>query len=220
MSSEKYPNLGFDPTPGDLEAVRDLVKAVGRVTSGSDTAQTELSKMGTADGIWAGKAATAFQDTYSPVPPYLKKALGSLDTAHRALSSWETQLDGFQSRARKLEEEAAEAARKVNSAQNAVDLLPTSTAGLSDDDEKKHEKESKAKKKSLETATGELSAIRSRAHTLQGEHGQAAADITRRVKGAADDAPPSRAGSRRRWTRWATCSRTPGTPSRTRTSGS
>lgn len=190
MSSEKYPNLGFDPAPGDLEAVRDLVKAVGRVTSGSDTAQTELSKMGTADGIWAGKAATSFQDTYSPVPPYLKKALGSLDTAHRALSSWETQLDGFQSRARKLEEEAAEAARKVNSAQSAVDSLPSSTVGLSDADEKKHEKDSKEKKKSLETATGELSAIRSRAHSLQSEHGQAAADVTRLVKGAADDAPP------------------------------
>ncbi|MFE1031910.1 putative T7SS-secreted protein [Streptomyces sp. NPDC058807] len=190
MSSDKYPNLGFDPAPGDIEAVRDLVKAVSRVTSGSDTAQTELSKMGTADGIWAGKAATAFQDTYSAVPPYLKKALGSLNTAHRALGSWETQLDGFQARARKLEEEAAEAARKISSAQAAMDSLPSSTLGMSEKDEKKHEKESKEKKDSLVSANSELSAIRSRAHTLQTEHGQAASDVTRLVKGAADDAPP------------------------------
>ncbi|WP_121748537.1 putative T7SS-secreted protein [Streptomyces sp. E2N166] len=190
MSSDKYPNLGFDPAPGDLESVRDLVKAVGRVTSGGDTAQTELSKMGTSDGIWAGKSATAFQDTYSAVPPYLKKALGSLDTAHRALSSWERQLDGFQARARKLEEEAAEAARKVSSARSAVDSLPSSDSGMSEKDEKKHEKEAKEKKGDLDSATGELSAVRSRAHSLQTEHEQAAADVTRLVKGAADDAPP------------------------------
>ncbi|MGV9984533.1 putative T7SS-secreted protein [Streptomyces olivaceus] len=190
MSSEKYPNLGFDPAPGDLEAVQDLVKAVGRVTSGGDSAQTELSSMGTSDGIWAGKSATVFQDTYAPVPPYLKKALGSLDAARRALSSWETQLDGFQSRARKLEEEAVEAARKVSSARSAMDTLPSSTVGLSEEDQKKQEKDSKDKKDSLETATGELSSIRSRARTLQSEHGQAAADVTRQVKGAADDAPP------------------------------
>ncbi|MFF3406646.1 putative T7SS-secreted protein [Streptomyces sp. NPDC002742] len=190
MSSDIYPNLGFDPAPGDLESVRDLAKAVGRVTQGSSTAQTELHKMGTSDGVWAGKSADAFKDTFSEVPPYLKKALDSLDTAQRALASWETQLDGFQARARRLEQEAAEAARRVNSAQTSVDELPSSTSGMSDKEKEKHEKDAKSKKESLDSANSELSAIRSRAHSLHTEHEQAATAIARQVKGAADDAPP------------------------------
>ncbi|MFC8568860.1 hypothetical protein ACFUIW_24205 [Streptomyces sp. NPDC057245] len=45
--------------------MQELVKAVGRLTSGGDSAQTELSTMGMSDGIWAGKSATTFQDTYA-----------------------------------------------------------------------------------------------------------------------------------------------------------
>ncbi|PWI14426.1 hypothetical protein DI272_09870 [Streptomyces sp. Act143] len=190
MSSDKYPNLGFDPAPGDVESVRDLAKAVGRVIEGSGTAQTELNKMGSSDGVWAGKAADAFTDTFSAVPPYLKKALGSLDTAHRALTSWETQLDGFQTRARKLESEAAEAARRANSAQSSVDALPSSTSGMSDKEKEKHEKDSKSKKAYLESANSDLSDIRSRAHTLKSEHDEAANNVARLVQDAADDAPP------------------------------
>ncbi|MFE0671911.1 putative T7SS-secreted protein [Streptomyces sp. NPDC058867] len=190
MSSDKYPNLGFDPTPGDVESIRDLAKAVGRVIEGSGTAQTELRKMGSSDGVWAGKAADAFKDTFSAVPPYLKKALGSLDTAHRALNSWETQLDAFQARARKLESEAAEAARRVSSAQTDVDALLSSASGMSDKEKEKYEKDSKGRKASLESANSDLSDIRSRARTLQTEHDEAATNVSRLVKDAADDAPP------------------------------
>ncbi|MFI7018821.1 putative T7SS-secreted protein [Streptomyces sp. NPDC050164] len=190
MSSDKYSNLGFDPAPGDLESVRGLAKAVGRVIEGSGTAQTELRKMGSSDGVWAGRAADAFKDTFSAVPPYLKKALGSLDSAHRALNSWEIRLDTFQARARKLESEAAEAARRVNAAQTAVDSLPSSTSGMSDKEKAEYEKHSKDKKDSLESANSELSDIRSRARTLQAEHEEAATNVSRLVKDAADDAPP------------------------------
>lgn len=67
MASDTYPNLGFDPAPGDVHTVRDLVSAVGRVTGKSDTAQTDLSKIGTSDGLWVGKSADAFTETFSPV---------------------------------------------------------------------------------------------------------------------------------------------------------
>lgn len=190
MASDTYPNLGFDPAPGDVQSVRDLVSAVGRVTGKSDTAQTDLSKIGTSDGLWVGKSADAFTETFSPVPPYLKKAAGSLSTAHRALSTWQTQLENFQIRARKLEEEAEEAARKAGSAQGSVGGLPSSTSGMTDKEKEKHEKDSKHKKDALEAAQGELSAIRGRARSLNAEYTQAADDSARLIRGAADDAPP------------------------------
>lgn len=84
-----YPHLGFDPAPGDLEIARLMVKAVGKVAGDSGTVQSQLSKVGASDGIWAGKSADTFNKSVEKIPPYLKKALTSLDAAHRALSGWE-----------------------------------------------------------------------------------------------------------------------------------
>lgn len=190
MASDAYPNLGFDPAPGDVQTVKDLVSAVGGVVGKSDTAQTELSKIGTSDGLWVGKAADAFTESFSPVPPYLKKAAGSLSTAHRALSGWQTQLENFQIRARKLEDEAEAAAQKVGSAKSAVDGLPSSTSEMTDKEKEEHKKDSKGKEDALDTANSELSEIRGRAHSLNAEYKQAAEDSARLIKGAADDAPP------------------------------
>ncbi|MEU8352037.1 putative T7SS-secreted protein [Streptomyces sp. NPDC048845] len=187
MSSDKYPHLGFDPAPGDLETVRLLVAAVGKVSRDGGTAQTQLGKIGTSDGIWVGKSADAFTDSVSKIPPYLKKALDSLGDAHRALASWETSLDGFQARARKLEEEAATAAKQVSSAKTSLTGLPENTSGMS---KKELEKDKKGKEKAVDTADAELEAIRNRAHTLNTEYNTAAGSVARTVRNAADDAPP------------------------------
>ncbi|MFC7513121.1 hypothetical protein ACFQV4_35875 [Streptomyces thermocarboxydus] len=77
MGSSKYPTLGFDPAPGDLETVRLMVKAIGRVNRESGTAQTQLGRIGTSDGIWDGKAADTFVKSVDKIPPYLKRALDS-----------------------------------------------------------------------------------------------------------------------------------------------
>ncbi|MFJ5608580.1 putative T7SS-secreted protein [Streptomyces sp. NPDC093221] len=190
MASDTYPHLGFDPAPGDLESTRALTLAIGRVIGGSDAAKTELGKMGSADGAWVGKSADAFTEAYAKVPPYLQKALTSLSTAHRALTSWERQLDGFQARARRLESDAAHAAARVSSAQSAVDALPSSTDGMTDQEKERHEGDTKTTKSSLDSATTELAAVRDRGHALKSEHAQAASDTARLIHGAADDAPP------------------------------
>ncbi|MFE4409917.1 hypothetical protein [Streptomyces sp. NPDC056821] len=190
MSSLKYPNLGFDPAPGDLETVKVMVSAMGRVTRDSGTAQRQLSKIGTSDGIWAGKSAKTFADSVEKIPPYLKKALTSVSSAHRALSGWQTSLEGFQTRARKLEEEAAEAARKVSAAKGNLDGLPTGTSKLSDKEQEKLEKEKKEKQKAYDTAGDDLEDVRRRARSLHTEYAQAADATARTIKAAADDAPP------------------------------
>ena len=143
MGSSKYPHLGFDPAPGDLETVRLMVSAIGRVDRDSATAQTQLSKIGTSDGIWVGKSADTFTKSVEKIPPYLKKALGSISSAHRALSGWETSLDGFQTRARKLEEEAAAAAQKVSTTKGTLDGLPKEASALSEKEKDEHDEDKK-----------------------------------------------------------------------------
>ncbi|MEV0226601.1 putative T7SS-secreted protein [Streptomyces sp. NPDC050704] len=190
MGSSKYPNLGFDPAPGDLETVRLMVSAIGRVNRDSGTAQTQLSKIGTSDGIWVGKSAETFTKSVDKIPPYLKKALDSVGSAHRALSGWETSLDGFQARARTLEEEAAAAAQKVSTAKGTLDGLPENTSALSDKEKDEHEKDKRGKQKAYDTANDELEAVRGRARTLHAEYTTAADATARTIKDAADDAPP------------------------------
>ncbi|MFH8527382.1 putative T7SS-secreted protein [Streptomyces tendae] len=190
MGSSKYPNLGFDPAPGDLQTVQLMVSAMGRVTSDSGTAQTNLSRLGSSDGVWAGKSATTFAESVDKIPPYLKKALNSVSSAHRALSGWEAGLAGFQSRARRLEEEAAAAAQKVSTAKGGLDGLPQSTSGMSDQQKEEHEKEQKGKRKAYDTANDELEDVRRRARSLHTEYTHAADTTARAVKDAADDAPP------------------------------
>ncbi|MFE7896031.1 putative T7SS-secreted protein [Streptomyces sp. NPDC057424] len=190
MGSSEYPNLGFDPAPGDLETVRLMVSAIGRVNREGGTAQTQLAKVGTSDGIWAGQAADAFTKSVDKIPPYLKRALGSIETTHRVLSNWETSLDGFQARARKLEEEAAAAARKASTAKGALDALPSNTSGIPDKEQEKHDKDKESKQRAYDSAHGELEAVRSRARTLNAEYVTAADATARAVKDAADDAPP------------------------------
>ncbi|MFC7985601.1 hypothetical protein [Streptomyces sp. NPDC057336] len=124
------------------------------------------------------------------IPPYLKKALNSVSSAHRALSGWETSLEGFQTRARRLEEEAAVAARSVSAAKGYLDGLPNDTSRMSDREKEEHEKDEKSKRKDYETANDELEDIRRRARSLHTEYAQAADFTARTVKDAADDAPP------------------------------
>ncbi|MFE9253386.1 WXG100 family type VII secretion target [Streptomyces sp. NPDC007088] len=193
MVAHAYPHLGFDPAPGDPASVREVVATVSRVVGGGDSARRELNGLGSSDAVWAGKAAEAFRELFAELPPYLTKALTSLDDARRALTEWESQLDGFQSRARRLEEEAAEAARRAGSARSAVRLLPgrgtgedTRTAG----EREKDEKDAKDRKRELREAEDALSEVRDRAHALNGEYVVAAATASRLVRNAADDAPP------------------------------
>ncbi|MFF8536955.1 phage holin family protein [Streptomyces sp. NPDC015532] len=190
VGSSEYPCLGFDPAPGDLETVRLMVSAIGRVNRDSGTAHTQLSKIGSSDGIWVGKSADAFSTSVEKIPPYLKKALDSVGSAHRALSNWETSLDGFQSRARKLEEEAAAAAKKVSSAKGALHGLPDDTSALSEREKDEHEKDKKSKQKACDEANSELEAVRGRAHSLHTEYTTVADATARTIKDAADDAPP------------------------------
>ncbi|NUV76255.1 hypothetical protein [Streptomyces fungicidicus] len=190
MSPSKYPNLGFDPAPGDLETVRLIVAAVGRVVRDGGAAQSQLNKLGTSDGIWVGKSADVFTDSVEKVPPYLNRALTSMHSAHRALAGWERSLDGFQARARRLEEEAAAAAKKVTTAKGQLEGGPYGTSPTTDAEKDEREKEKKGRQRAYDSASDELETIRNRAHTLNVEYVTAADGAARTIKSAADDAPP------------------------------
>ncbi|KAB8166365.1 hypothetical protein FH609_023705 [Streptomyces sp. 3MP-14] len=188
--SDGFPHLGFDPCPGDVSAAERVAETLRQITTASSLTHGTLLSINTDSGVWVGRAADAFSDAFSEVPPYLERAVNALDTASRALSTWVTQLDTLQARARALEEEAAGAAASVSAAQAGVDALPTDTSDLTDEERERHDQEAETERGRLDRANAALADIRERARTLNLEYTSHADDTARQLRNAADAAPP------------------------------
>ncbi|GAA3877230.1 WXG100 family type VII secretion target [Streptomyces sedi] len=188
--SDAYPNLGFDPCPGDLAAAESVAQTIHDVASLSSSTHTTLTAINTSSGIWVGRAADAFSETFDEVPPYLQRAVNALDAAARALQHWVHDLDRFQQTARHLEEEAATAQQQVASAQSAVDSLPSDTSEMDDDELSEHEDDERARGNALNNANAALNEVIRRAEQLHRDYQEAAEDTSRALSAAADDAPP------------------------------
>lgn len=85
MTSRDFPSLGFDPAPGDIDAIRTLLATISNVGSEMDQSEADVAAIGQSDGIWVGRAADAYSENLAPIPPFLGDASRSLDRAVRAL---------------------------------------------------------------------------------------------------------------------------------------
>ncbi len=108
MSRPSFPNIGWDPTPGDVHDTRELAKRLGGLASELGTAVNELERIEC--GAWKGKTAVAFSEYVSTdVTPLIKKSYESFDKASRALHRWAGQLQHLQDEADRLEKQAGDA---------------------------------------------------------------------------------------------------------------
>lgn len=126
-SASTYPTLGFDPSPGDTEAVSSIVTTLSNVYD----AMNEISNVlrGADEGEWRGQAAIAFRDLMDDdVRPKIEQAVSAFDGAYHAISTWSTKLDSFQTRAGNYEKWAAEAQEQADAAQKALGDLPAKPA--------------------------------------------------------------------------------------------
>ncbi|MDN3252083.1 putative T7SS-secreted protein [Streptomyces sp. MA25(2023)] len=117
-----YPHLGFNPVPGDTETVRSLRKKLSGCADVLQETYDTVTKL--LDGsYWKGDAAVAFREQLDggPLPLNLKNAAHSVRKAARQLSRWEGELDDFQRRAKKLDEDAKDARAAVVRAQGRAD---------------------------------------------------------------------------------------------------
>ncbi|MGW7408271.1 hypothetical protein ACWGI9_32045 [Streptomyces sp. NPDC054833] len=104
------PHLGFNPAPGSTETVRGLHKKLASCAKVLDETHGLVAKL--MDGsYWKGDAAVAFREELQggPLALNLKNAAHSVSKAARQLARWEAELDDFQRRAKRLNEEAKDA---------------------------------------------------------------------------------------------------------------
>ncbi|MFE6164167.1 putative T7SS-secreted protein [Streptomyces sp. NPDC056486] len=195
-SAATYPDLGFDPTPGDCDTVKELHKKLdGCVTVLRDTRKVVTKLM---DGsYWEGDAAVAFRQTIEdgPLSLNLKNAARSIEKAAKQLERWEGDLDDFQRRARSLDRKAKEAREALKAAKGGAD-----TAGDDPDLDKKGTKQEDAKKAQklangkVEDAQAELDRILGRARTLESEHTARSKYRAEKIRDATDKLAPHEPG--------------------------
>ncbi|MFG3331000.1 putative T7SS-secreted protein [Streptomyces tendae] len=191
-----YPHLGFNPVPGDTETVRGLEKKLSGCAKVLQEAYDLVTKL--LDGsYWKGDAAVAFREQLDggPLPLNLKNAAHSIRKAARQLDRWEGELDDFQRRARKLEDDAKDAQAAVDRAQGRAD-----SAGH-DPDLKKEGADGDAALKALTRANGdlddarvELKKIIGKAKRLAEEHEEKAGYRARKIRDATKKLVPHEPG--------------------------
>lgn len=185
-----YAALGFDPAPGDVSQVAGLVSTLRSVAAEVGGVRSDLQAIGQVGGAWIGQSATAFVGTIGELPTYLDRASNSTDTALRALSNWQQELEDFQRRGRTYEHRAEEAKQRIASARTALNATPEADAGMSERQATDLHDRAVAAQRAVGAADDELAVILGAARDMLGEHQARADQVARLVRRAADDAPP------------------------------
>ncbi|MFC8870889.1 putative T7SS-secreted protein [Streptomyces sp. NPDC057148] len=196
MPNPDYPHLGFNPVPGDTETVRGLQKKLSGCAKVLQDTYDTVTKL--LDGsYWKGDAAVAFREQLDggPLPLNLKNAAHSIRKAATQLSRWEGELDDFQRRAKRLEEDAKEARAAVDRARGRAD-----EAG-EDPDLKAEGADREAARKALTRADGdlddaetELRKIIGKAKSLAEEHEEKAGYRAGKIRDATEKLAPQEPG--------------------------
>ena len=126
MAADPYPNLGFDPCPGDLGGYQALAAYASRSATTLTTAVSTLAAAGSQE--WRGQAADAFRaHVQQDVLPLARTASGSVGRAATALHSWALTLAGLQDEAKALDRQAEPYRTDLEVALRAAGLPATAT---------------------------------------------------------------------------------------------
>jgi hypothetical protein len=106
MAPNPYPNLPYDPCPGDLNGYQTLSEYAGRSASTVQQAANVLTLAQSPE--WVGQTADAFREhVRADVLPLVKTAASSVGKAATALHAWYLNLSSLQAQARMLNGQAA-----------------------------------------------------------------------------------------------------------------
>ncbi|MFG2347084.1 WXG100 family type VII secretion target [Streptomyces phaeochromogenes] len=166
-----FPNIGWDPTPGDVDDTRDLAKKLGGLASDLGTTLRELERIEA--GAWKGKTAVAFTEYVGKdVTPLIRKSHDSFDKASRALHRWANELLDFQDEANRLEKSAGEKLEARETAQQKADAKGDGKGS-----------------EELGKASGAVDEITGKVHDLEDRYKRAAGNIGKELDKAGDIAP-------------------------------
>ncbi|WP_399498339.1 putative T7SS-secreted protein [Streptomyces sp. P17] len=182
--------------PGDTETVRGLYKKLSDCAKVLEDTYGVVTKL--MDGsYWKGDAAVAFREQLDggPLPLNLKNAAHSIRKAAKQLNRWEGELDDFQRRAKRLEEDAKEAQAALDRAQGRADKAEEDS-GLDKTgaDQTSAQKALTRAKADVEEAQADLRKIIGRAKRLAEEHENQASHRAQKIRDATKKLAPHEPG--------------------------
>ncbi|MEV0223986.1 hypothetical protein [Streptomyces sp. NPDC050704] len=196
MPNTDYPHLGFNPVPGSTETVSGLHKKLASCAKVLEDTRDLVTKL--MDGsYWKGDAAVAFREQLDggPLPLNLKNAARSLRKASKQLNLWEGELDDFQRRAKRLDEEAKDARAVVDAAKGKATTAGDDPAldkkGVTQDDAKKALTRANT---AVDEAEADLEKILGRARKLAEEHETQAQHRAGKIRDATKKLAPQEPG--------------------------
>ncbi|WP_405870287.1 putative T7SS-secreted protein [Streptomyces sp. NBC_00005] len=206
IPNPNYPHLGFNPTPGDTESVLDLYKKLSSCAKVLEESHGLVTKL--MDGsYWEGDAAVAFREQIDggPLPLNLKNAAHSIRKAARQLNSWEGELEEFQRRAKKLEQDAKAAQDVVDAAKGHASKAKSSPE--LDGKGSRHDQAQKTLSNAntaVEEAQAELDKVIGRAKKLAEEHEEKARYRAGKIRDATKKLAPHEPGWLEEFADWFT----------------
>jgi hypothetical protein len=196
IPNPNYPHLGFNPVPGSTETVQALHKKLANCAKVLEETHELVTKL--MDGsYWKGDAAVAFREQLNggPLPLNLKNAARSVRKAAKQLDRWERELDDFQRRAKRLDNDAKDAQAAVDAAKGraskAEDDPGLDKKGARSDDA---QKELTRANTAVDEAQAELDRILGRARSLSEEHEQKAKYRAGKIRDATEKLAPQEPG--------------------------
>lgn len=181
-----YPALGFDPAPGDVCALRNLLRTATSVASELDYLSRKLDAVGRVGSGWEGAAAAAFVERVGELPRYLTVANESAGAAARALALWVDHLERLKGEAASHERAAADAREDLEHAQRVLRSL---SANAASDDPAARDAIACAER-AVTLARGRLDAARRVAEKVLCEHERLAGGVADALERASNFAPP------------------------------
>ena len=176
-----YPNLGFDPCPGDLSGYEALAAYASRSAATLTDAARTLASAGSDQ--WRGQAADAFRaHVQSDVLPLASKAAGSVGQAASALHEWAVTLAALQDEARALDRQAAPEQLQLTAVLRVAGLPATAQPPYAT-------KLTTVQQAQVDAATTALAGITARANELHAAYLTAAARAGGQLEDAGNMAP-------------------------------
>ncbi|MCW2870351.1 hypothetical protein [Actinacidiphila oryziradicis] len=206
--TQPYPNLGFNPAPGTLDAVTGMQTKLASSAETLEQAYRMVERL-RAGVSWEGDAAVAFREQLDgSLSNNLKNARASLLKAATTLGGWQQDLSGFQDRAKTLEGDAKTAHDKLTTARDREraaqadpDLKLAGQKFATDSELQSAQSRLDRATEALSSATravtnaqSDLNGIIKRAHDLAEEHSATARGKARTLRDATDKLAPEEPG--------------------------
>lgn len=187
MAVRSFEALGFDPAPGDVALTGDAARTLRTAVDAMSEVEGILA--GERDGEWVGKSAEAFRASVADeLTPRVQQALSSFSEATNAVQQWMGQLESFQDRAWRLEQQARQAQDDARAAQASLDAVPDA-GNLPQRQADEAQLDRGRAQGRVDSANGALEAILREATSLRDEAEAAAGHTAGRLDTSASSAP-------------------------------